>query len=121
MNDKRLLVVSYYYAPRNVIGAVRCTKIAKYIQRLGWNVDVVTSKYDNSLIKDPLLEKDSEKTNIFEIEHSKLYSCVEKIILDKYNSFKDSNVSVNINENNLLFKLKKSIKFFTYNMAGNRF
>ena len=38
---KRILIVSYYFAPQNVIGAVRPTKLAKYLARMGHEVTVI--------------------------------------------------------------------------------
>jgi len=41
---KRLLIISYFFAPKNEIGAVRLSKFTKYLVRLGWEVDVITFK-----------------------------------------------------------------------------
>ena len=41
---KKILIVSYFFAPKNEIGAVRLSKFTKYLVRLGWEVDVVTFK-----------------------------------------------------------------------------
>lgn len=38
---KRILIISYYFAPQNVIGAVRPTKLAKYLSRMGHEVTVL--------------------------------------------------------------------------------
>ena len=41
MTRGRILLISYYFAPQNVMGAVRPTKLAKYLTRLGWEVTVL--------------------------------------------------------------------------------
>lgn len=39
-----LLIISYYFAPQNLIAAVRITKIAKYFVRSGWDVTILTAE-----------------------------------------------------------------------------
>lgn len=54
---KSVLLISYYFAPRNVIGAVRPTKLAKYLTRMGYEVTVLCGKgYGGA--PDPLLARD---------------------------------------------------------------
>lgn len=55
--SKSVLLVSYYFAPQNVIGAVRPTKLAKYLTRMGYEVTVLCGKSVGAL-RDPLLERD---------------------------------------------------------------
>lgn len=38
---KRILFISYYFAPQNAIGAIRPTKLAKYLARMGHEVTVL--------------------------------------------------------------------------------
>ena len=50
VNQKKLLVVSYFFPPASIIGAVRITKFVKYLLRFGWDITVLTVKeeyYDN--------------------------------------------------------------------------
>ncbi len=54
---QRVLLVSYYYAPQNAIGAVRPTKLAKYLTRLGYEVTVLCAK-PFSKKRDPALSND---------------------------------------------------------------
>ena len=37
---KRILIISYFFAPQNAMGAVRPTKLAKYLSRMGHEVTV---------------------------------------------------------------------------------
>lgn len=39
---KKILIISYNFAPRNVVGAIRPTKLAKALKEAGHHVDVVT-------------------------------------------------------------------------------
>ena len=58
MNEKKkILIVSYCFAPQNVIGAVRATKLAKYLTRMGHEVTVICGEGLSSL-KDPTLDRD---------------------------------------------------------------
>lgn len=45
---KRILIVSYYFSPNNVIGAIRPTKIAEKLSDKGHLVDVFTYGYTNN-------------------------------------------------------------------------
>lgn len=54
---KKLLLISYYFAPQNLIGAVRPTKLAKYLTRMGYEVTVLCGrgmdgKRDETLARD---------------------------------------------------------------------
>lgn len=54
---KRILIVSYFFAPQNAIGAVRPTKLAKYFTRMGYAVTVACGQSLSALC-DPLLQRD---------------------------------------------------------------
>lgn len=57
MQPKRVLIVSYYFAPQNLIGAVRPTKLAKYLARMGHEVTVVCGA-GMGVGEDPTLARD---------------------------------------------------------------
>ena len=57
----RVLIISYYFAPQNVIGAVRPTKLAKYLQRQGCEVTVLCGTGLEPWRADPTLERDLEE------------------------------------------------------------
>ena len=70
---KRILIISYYFAPQNVIGAVRPTKIAKYLHRMGYDVTVLCSK-SMSTLQDPLLQRDmAELSNVITVRERSLF------------------------------------------------
>lgn len=54
---RRVLIVSYCFAPQNIIGAVRPTKLAKYLSRLGHRVTVLCGAGLGG-VADPTLERD---------------------------------------------------------------
>ena len=54
---KRILMISYYFAPQNAIGAVRPTKLAKYLTRMGYEVTVLCGT-GMAAARDPMLERD---------------------------------------------------------------
>ena len=60
MEHKRILIVSYYFAPQNLIGAVRPTKLAKYLARMGHEVTVICGAGRDGKI-DPTLERDMQE------------------------------------------------------------
>jgi glycosyltransferase involved in cell wall biosynthesis len=71
--NKRILIVSQCFAPQNKIGAVRPTKLTKYLLRMGYEVTVLCGK-DLLSVCDPLLARDlSQMTDVhFVREHSML-------------------------------------------------
>ena len=56
----KILIVSYYFAPQNIIGSVRPTKLAKYLARMGHDVTVVCGVGRN-VETDPKLENDLQE------------------------------------------------------------
>lgn len=59
-DKKRILIISYYFAPQNVIGAVRPTKLAKYLTRMGHEVTVISGGGLDGQV-DPTLERDLQE------------------------------------------------------------
>lgn len=43
---RRVLLVSYWVPPRKAIGTIRSSYIVKYLPRFGWDVDVLTARFD---------------------------------------------------------------------------
>ena len=61
MQEKhRFLILSYYFAPQNTIGAVRPTKLAKHLQRMGHEVTVICGAGRNGEV-DPTLARDLQE------------------------------------------------------------
>ena len=57
---QHVLIISQCFAPQNKIGAVRATKLAKYLLRMGYQVTVLAGA-DYSPVTDPLLARDLEE------------------------------------------------------------
>lgn len=73
MSIKSVLLISYYFAPQNAIGAVRPTKLAKYLTRLGYEVTVLCAVPIESL-RDPLLQRDLDSmTAVYMVEENSLF------------------------------------------------
>jgi len=56
--SKSILLISRYFAPQNAIGAVRPTKLAKYLTRMGYHVTVLCAAPTDAA-RDPLLAADA--------------------------------------------------------------
>ena len=57
---KRILIISYFFAPQNLIGAVRPTKLAKYLTRMGHEVTVICGGGLDGKT-DPTLQRDLQQ------------------------------------------------------------
>jgi hypothetical protein len=69
---KKILIVSYLFAPENAIGAIRPTKIAKYLSKKAYDITVITTS--NKQKYDSIFEKDLLEINkIIELDHSDKY------------------------------------------------
>jgi glycosyltransferase involved in cell wall biosynthesis len=107
---KKILIVSYLFAPHNIIGAIRPTKIAKHLVIQGYDVTVVCGNSSN--VEDDMLKKDCEHINkIIRINHSKLYIKIYNMILNnatflgfKCNSINDNSNLKNQNRKKSWFK-----------------
>ena len=67
----KLLIISYLFAPTSAIGAVRWTKLAKYMALDGYDVDVLTTSAKAP--EDKLLAQDAAgaaNVNIIRIDHA---------------------------------------------------
>ncbi|MGE5329459.1 MAG: hypothetical protein ACM3KR_08125 [Deltaproteobacteria bacterium] len=84
---KKILIVSYYYSPGNVMGAVRASKLSKYFNRLGYDVHVVCSDANKLLfmpgeiLKDNILESDTIEIKKDIISHSNMYKKLANFLL----------------------------------------
>ncbi len=58
---KNILVISWHFAPRNTIGAIRFTKMVKYLARTGeYHFWVICSSLNEEDIRDELLQRDMD-------------------------------------------------------------
>jgi len=84
---KRVIIVSYYYSPANIIGAVRASKLSKYLHRLGYEVNVICSE-DNKLLfypgeikEDKTLINDTKYIAKTVISHSVAYKSFARTLM----------------------------------------
>lgn len=55
---KKILIISPYFAPENVVASIRFSKIAKYLIKDGYDVTVICTQMNARLLIDKSLEKD---------------------------------------------------------------
>ncbi len=100
----KILIVSYYFAPANIIGAVRFSKLSKYFKLQGHEVDVFCSEenrwlfIDGAVRNDPILENDTSGLSVNRVQHSKFYKFIaQKLsgITSKFFNKKSSSLAVN--------------------------
>ncbi|CUN15881.1 glycosyltransferase [Turicibacter sanguinis] len=76
---KKILIVSYFFSPANMMGAVRGTKLSKYLSRIGYDVTVICSKNNKlefmpgEMKKDKTLENDIIGINVVRVGHTHFY------------------------------------------------
>lgn len=70
--QKKILLVCNYFAPDNMIAAIRTSKLAKYLRQNGYDVQVIAEKKD-AAEEDEILKKDTEGIEVFYAYQSKLF------------------------------------------------
>lgn len=79
---KKILIISYYFAPENKVAAIRYTKIAKYLKRMGYNITVLCAPIQGKV--DPILERDmSELTSVNRVMCTKWYAKINDRYMKK--------------------------------------
>lgn len=79
----KILFISYHFGPSNTIAAVRTTKIVKYLQRAGHDVEVICGPFHNI---DPILERDIiEIHKIHRVNDSNLNNLASNIAQEQNN------------------------------------
>lgn len=71
----KVLIVARHFAPENTIGAIRVTKFAKYLARLGHQVTVYAMT-PTIRVEDEILKADAEGLRIFHLENGGFYRAV---------------------------------------------
>lgn len=69
--QQKVLLICNYFAPDHTIAAVRTTKMAKYLRRNGYEVEVLTEKKNGG--EDELLKEDAEGIKTYYAENSQRY------------------------------------------------
>lgn len=74
--QQRVLLICNYFAPDHTIGAVRTSKLAKYLRQNGCEVEVLAEKRQGG--EDELLKRDAAGIRLQYAEHSKRYLCLRR-------------------------------------------
>ncbi|MBQ3100636.1 MAG: glycosyltransferase [Clostridia bacterium] len=80
---KKILIISYNFAPRQSVGSIRPTKLAQYLAAAGHEVDVVTAK--------PYGDLDHSMDNALELVHR--MDCIDFRIVEEKPAAKNQTVS----------------------------
>ncbi|MDR0138855.1 hypothetical protein RFW18_13955 [Metabacillus idriensis] len=86
---KKVLIITTGFAPQNRIGAIRTTKIAKYLVRQGYKVTIITTellkkdKIDNTLISSELENMKILRIPMSAIFKKTVYKLRNKILQEK--------------------------------------
>lgn len=113
---RRVLIVSYFFAPDNEVAAIRATKLAKYLHlQCGYEVDVITADRER-LLQDKFLKQDLKYINkVIKVSAPNLSSTIKRLfrIKDAGNrsSVENSNVSLFKKVKSFLIHILKYIIF----------
>lgn len=97
----KIIIISYFFAPANMIGAVRMTKLAKYFVKKGYEVEVLTSPNNSILFQkenngfDEILYNDIKNVNVTRIEHGRLYKKLAKLLRNRFFNPEGNSFSMN--------------------------
>ncbi len=121
MKNKKLniLIISYYFAPINVIGSIRMTKIAKYLKRSGHNVTVLSTKNYKLYKKDKILEDDVKGIKTYRTcsIDALWLSCIIKQIFKSFKITGNNNFSIKNNLNQQKSKIRIIIGHIFYKIV----
>lgn len=117
----RVLIIARYFSPYNHIASIRLTKLAKYLQRMGHEVTVLTGMNNTGTLDPILMEDEKELSNIVRADNSRLYYAIYNFA---YGTFKkyvatagspvaavaNSATSATANTNSLKSKIKAMVR-----------
>lgn len=116
---KKVLVLSLFFAPDNSIGAIRPTKIAKYLKlNAGYDITVITSEYDFVGLGtvDSVLENDLKYVDNHIVLKVTAFAKVKLSILEALRKLKHSRGVVNISSSTVrkVARIKSYHKVYNY-------
>ncbi|GER60163.1 glycosyl transferase family 1 [Patiriisocius marinus] len=111
---KKILIITTAFAPKNVIGAIRITKLVKYLERLDYDITVISPELDEyTKIDKSLLSKEIDVVKKHTISQSdwfvKMFLKKRNVMLQKQSA---SNYMTKKQNENILKSLKALL--FTY-------
>lgn len=106
---KNILIVAYYYPPLGGGGVQRTLKFAKYLNKMGYNISILTVGNDSSTVCDSSLSNDiNNSIKIFRTEDKKVLN-LRKIFVKK-NTNSNNTITNKVKVKNNIFKrIKKNI------------
>jgi glycosyltransferase involved in cell wall biosynthesis len=112
-NNKKILFISTAFSPENAVGAIRTTKLVKYLVRSGYEVTVISAELHNSSKIDNSLESiELEKIKRITVPQSKLFN---KFFLNKRNQIiKENSASELMSAKNNSIKSRIKSQIYIY-------
>lgn len=112
---KKILLICNYFAPDHTIAAVRTSKLTKYLQKDGYEVEVVTER-KNAELEDEILKRDIIGIKTYYAANSRLFikiSSLYKKIMEPHKKKRFDNLD---NRNRLNPKTGK-VEFYPFETA----
>jgi len=121
---KNILIIAYFYPPLGGAGVQRTLKFAKFLEKFGYNVNVLTVDNEKGTIKDVSLKLEStDGIKVFrakQIENFIVSAIVNRKVTDVKIDNKEKNVKESF-EITLKSKVKKKIKKYLLNVYRNMY
>ncbi|WP_271856132.1 hypothetical protein [Patiriisocius marinus] len=110
--NQRILIITTAFAPKNVIGAIRITKLVKYLERLNYDITVISPELDEyTKIDKYILSKEIEAVKKHTISQSDWFV---KVFLNKRNVMLQKQSASNYMTKKQNANILKSLKAFAY-------
>lgn len=113
--NRRILLISNYFAPDNTIAAVRTTKVVKYLIRNGFYVEVVKEKREGE-ISDEILVRDVGQVKVLYAQNSTQYKIIQSIYERLFATIKKKRLDNLDNRKRVNVKTGK-VEFYPYETA----
>ncbi|HEY8892355.1 MAG TPA: glycosyltransferase [Clostridium sp.] len=121
---KNILIIAYFYPPLGGAGVQRTLKFAKFLEKFGYNVNVLTVDNEKGTIKDESLKLEStDGIKVFRAKQIENF-IVSAIVNRKVTDVKIDNKEKNVKESfkiTLKSKVKKKIKKYLLNVYRNMY
>lgn len=89
----KILIIARYFSPYNAIASVRLTKLAKYLQRAGHTVTVLTAQNNEKTCDPILMEDEKEIPRIIRGDNSSFYYKLYAMVYGAYKKTEGTVVS----------------------------
>lgn len=113
--QKKILLICNYFAPDNTIAAVRTSKLAKYLTKSGYKVQVIAEK-KNLEIEDEILIRDTEGIKVYYAYPSDLYKRFYKWYSEMIQPYKKKRFD-NLENRYRINPKTGNVEFYTFETA----